>query len=231
MTRPKKSTSMSKKQPKLKVIIHVFGLSRDPSSERHGIFPWDTGGHLKWGIWLGTNIWMPLRSFRGNFGFHEKWTNRGVQSLFEERQMVQNTRATLQVTSALLGMFREKIWLGPKKSKDVQKTAKIEGYNTRFWTFPGPSSGRHKILPWDTGGHWKWVIWLGTNIWMPLRSFEGNFRFHEKWTNGGIQRLFEARQMVPSTQCNVTSHVGIPRNVSGENMTRPREVQICPKNS
>ena len=30
---------------------------------------------------------------------------------------------------------------------------------------------------------------------------------------------------------NVTSHVGTPRNVSGENMTRPREVQKRRKNN
>ena len=30
---------------------------------------------------------------------------------------------------------------------------------------------------------------------------------------------------------NVTSHVGLPRNVSGENMTRSEKVQTCPKNS
>ena len=30
---------------------------------------------------------------------------------------------------------------------------------------------------------------------------------------------------------NVTSHVGIPRNVSGENMTRPEKVKKCRKNN
>ena len=30
---------------------------------------------------------------------------------------------------------------------------------------------------------------------------------------------------------NVTSHISFPRNVSGENMNRPREVQKCLKNS
>ena len=40
-----------------------------------------------------------------------------------------NTRIMLQVTSAFLGMFRE---------KNVPKTAKIEYYNTRFRTFSWP---------------------------------------------------------------------------------------------
>ena len=53
-------------------------------------------------------------------------------------QMVSSTRATLQVTSALLGMFRGQIGPGPERSKNVLKTSKIEGYNTRFQTFSGP---------------------------------------------------------------------------------------------
>ena len=36
---------MSQKQPKLKVILHAFGLSRGPSSERQGIPPMDMVGH------------------------------------------------------------------------------------------------------------------------------------------------------------------------------------------
>ena len=63
---------MTQKQSKLKVIIHVLGLSRGPSSERHGMHPRDMGGHWKEVMWLGTNMWMPLDSLRGNFGFHEK---------------------------------------------------------------------------------------------------------------------------------------------------------------
>ena len=62
----------------------------------------------------------------------------GVQELFEPMQMVPSTRPKLQVTSALLGMFREKIRSDPKKSKNVAKTTKIEGYNTHFRTFPRP---------------------------------------------------------------------------------------------
>ena len=30
---------------------------------------------------------------------------------------------------------------------------------------------------------------------------------------------------------NVTSHVGLPRNILGENMTKLEKVQKCPKNS
>ena len=51
--------------------------------------------------------------------------------------MVPSTRITLKVTSVLLGMFHEKIWPCPDKSKNVPKTAKIEGNNTRFLEFSG----------------------------------------------------------------------------------------------
>ena len=30
---------------------------------------------------------------------------------------------------------------------------------------------------------------------------------------------------------NITSHVGFPMNISGENITKPGEVLKCPKNS
>ena len=72
MNRPKEVKKMSRKQAKLKVIIHVFRLSRCPSSERHEMTPRDLGGQLKEVMWLGTNMWMHLRSFRGSFRFHEK---------------------------------------------------------------------------------------------------------------------------------------------------------------
>ena len=52
--------------------------------------------------------------------------------------MVSSTHARLQVMSELLRMFRDKICSGSEKSKNVPKTAKIKGYNTRFWTFPWP---------------------------------------------------------------------------------------------
>ena len=63
---------MSQKLPKLKIIIHAFGLYRGTSSERHGMPPREMGGHLKGVMWLGKNIWMHLRSLRDNFWFHEK---------------------------------------------------------------------------------------------------------------------------------------------------------------
>ena len=68
----RKSPKLSQKQPKLKVIRHAFGLSLGLSSKRHGMSPRDMGSHQKGVMRLGTNMWMPLRSFRGNFGFHEK---------------------------------------------------------------------------------------------------------------------------------------------------------------
>ena len=109
-----------------------------------------------------------------------KW---GVYRLFEATQMVPSTHATQHITSAFLGMLQEKIWPGPEKSKNILKTTKIEGYNTRFGIFPRSSSEHQGMPPRGMGGHWNVVMWLGTNIWMHFRSFWHNFRFHEKWTN------------------------------------------------
>ena len=109
-----------------------------------------------------------------------KW---GVHMLFEATQMVSRAHTTLHVTLFYLGMFREKIWPIPKKSEIFSKTTKIEGYNTHFRIFPGSELRRHGIPPRGMGGHWKKVMWLGTNMWMSLRSFRESFRFHEKWTN------------------------------------------------
>ena len=45
MTRPGEGKKMSQKQPKLKLIIHAFGLSLGLSSERHRIPLRDIVGH------------------------------------------------------------------------------------------------------------------------------------------------------------------------------------------
>ena len=63
-----------------------------------------------------------------------KW---GVERLFEAMQMVSSTRATLQLMSAIVGMFGRKYGLALKNPK-MSQTAKIEGYNTHFQTFPRP---------------------------------------------------------------------------------------------
>ena len=47
----------------------------------------------------------------------------------------------------------------------------------------------------------------------------------------GCSEAFRGSEIGVKHPRNVTSHVGTPRNVSGENMTRPIEVQKCRKNS
>ena len=104
----RENPKMSQKQPTLKVIIHAFGFSRGPSSERYGISLRDMIRHRKGVMWLGTNMWVPLCSFRGNLGFtrnEQMWCYR----LFEAMQIVPKNRATLQVTSALPKKFLVKI--------------------------------------------------------------------------------------------------------------------------
>ena len=60
---------MSQKQPKLKVIIHAFGLSRGPSTEHHGMPPRNMSCHWKGVMWLGTNMWIPLCHFEKILGY------------------------------------------------------------------------------------------------------------------------------------------------------------------
>ena len=149
-----------------------------------------------------------------------KW---GVQRLFEAIQMVPSTRTTLQVTSAFLGIFREKIRSGPEKSKNVPKRVKIEGYNTRFRTFPGPE----RRTPWE-------VIWnescglerIDICIYVQFEAILGCMRNQQM----GCLEIFRGNANGVKYTRNVTSHVGTPRNVSGENMTRPGKFQKCPKN-
>ena len=53
MTRPGDVQKYPKKQPKLKVIIHAFGFSQGPSSERNGMLSlgeWDVIGKELCGV-------------------------------------------------------------------------------------------------------------------------------------------------------------------------------------
>ena len=139
-----------------------------------------------------------------------------------------STRTMIQVTSALLGMFREKIWLGPVKSKNVSKIAKFEGYNTRIRTF----SGLELRTPWDASfdhdgslerSHVAWSEYIYVH-------FETILGFTRNEQMGCLEAFRGNANGVKHTR-NVTSHVGILRNnVFGENITRPVEVQKCRKN-
>ena len=150
-------------------------------------------------MWLETNIWISLRSLRGNLGFSQEMNKCGLKWLFEATQIMSSTRTTSQITSTLLGLFWEKIWSGPEKSKNVAKHPKLKVIVHDFGLSRGPSSKSHGMPPRNMGGNWKGVMWLETNIWMCLRLFRGNFGFHEKMKKWGVQKLFETMQMVSST--------------------------------
>ena len=81
---------------------------------------------------------MHLRSFRGNFEFHEKWTN-GVLEAF--RSNTNDPKHPGNITSDngiprnISGEKYDQAWISPKIP---QKQPKIEGYNTHFCTFPWP---------------------------------------------------------------------------------------------
>ena len=66
-------------------------------------------------------------------------------------------------------------------------------------------------------------------MWMLLRSFQGNFGFDDKRTNGVLE-AFRGNANGAKHPRNFSSHVGTPSNVSGENFTRSGEVQKCHKN-
>ena len=73
-----RSPKMSQKWLKLKVIIYAFGVPQGMSYGCHVMPPRDMGGHYKGVMWLGTNMWMPLRSFRGKFGVSREMSKWGV---------------------------------------------------------------------------------------------------------------------------------------------------------
>ena len=174
-------------------------------------------------------MWMSFRSFRDSFRFHEKWT-MGCLEAFQG-----NTNGAKQPHNLTYHVGFPRNVSGenmtrPGKIKKVSKTAKIEGYNTRFRNFPGPSSERHGMPPrgWEVIGklscglericgcvffHFETVLGFTRNEQMGcLESFRGNI-------NGAKHPR------------NVAYHVGFPRNVSRENMTRPEKIKICLKNS
>ena len=97
MDRPGEVQKCPKNNQNWRFIIHAFGLFRGPSSERRGIPPRDMGGHWKGVMWLRTNMWMHLRSFQGNLGFHEKYT----LSDFPEVRAPNATRCLLETWESI----------------------------------------------------------------------------------------------------------------------------------
>ena len=100
-------------------------------------------------------------------------------------------------------MFREEIWSGPKKSKNVPKTAKIEGYNSRFRTFPWPEirMARDAFYRYEMSFKSSQVAW---NEYMDAFTFI----LRQYWVSlemkkCGVQRLFEPMQMVRNTRATL----------------------------
>ena len=89
MSRLGEAQKFPKNGQKLKVIIHAFGLSRGPSSERHEMPPRAMGGPWNGVMWIERNIWMHLCSFLGNFRFHEKWTNGVFKGFMRQHKWCQ----------------------------------------------------------------------------------------------------------------------------------------------
>ena len=133
---------MSQKQPKLKVIIHIFVLSCGPRSGWHGVLSRDMGcRHWQTVKWLGTDIWIHLCSFWGNFGFHYKWTNAVFKGFSRQCKWCEIPAQCYKSRRLSKESFKKIWWPCPENSKIDPKTANIEGYNTRFRIFSGPELG------------------------------------------------------------------------------------------
>ena len=154
----------------------------------------------------------------------------GAQRLFEAMQMVPSTHAKLQVMSALLWIFEEKILPGPKKSKNVPKTAKIEDYIHTFGLSRGLSFKHYEMPPRDMGGHWKEACGLEQIygcLYVLFETILGLSRNEQM----GCSKAFRGNANGAEHPRKVISYDGTPMNVTRENMTRPKKVQKFHKNS
>ena len=79
--------------------------------------------------------------------------------------------------------------------------------------------------------NWKGVMWLGMNICGCLYvHFETILCFTRNEQMGSLE-TFQGNANGAKHTHNVTSHVGTHSNDSGENMTKPQDVQKCRKNN
>ena len=200
-------------------LVHAFGLSRSPSSKRHGIPSSVMGGHWRGVMWFGTNIWMSLRWFRVNFRFHGKWINKMFRCFSRQHKRCQHP---CNVTSHV-GLRRnvlEEIMIMPG---EVQKFPK-SSQNWRLYTlsdFPGdqaPNATGCLLAFWGFIGEescgLEWICGCLYVHFAAVLDFTRNEQI-------GCLEAFRNNTNSDRHQRNVTRHVSFPRNVSGENMTRP----------
>ena len=100
-----------------------------------------------------------------------------------------------------------------------QKQPKLKVIIHAFRLFRDLSSERHGMPPRDMGVHLKGVMWLGTNIRMPLLSLRGDFGFHENEQMRCLE-TFRGNTNSAKHPRNITSRIDFSRYVSGENTTR-----------
>ena len=181
---------------------------------------------------VGWNAYVDAFTFISRqFCFSRELNKWGVQRLFEATQMVPSTRPMLQVTSAFIGTFLEKIWQVPAKSKNIPKTIKIEGYNIHFYSFPGSEFQTPQNSSWEHGrslesNHVAWNEYVDAFTFISREFF-----FSREMNKWGVQRLFEATQLVPSThpRLQVTSaFIGTFRE---KIWPGPKKSKNVPKNS
>ena len=127
-----------------------------------------------------------------------KW---GVQRLFEEIQIAPTTRLTSQnQIGTPKNISRENMTRPGGSKKNVTKTAKIEGFNTRFRIFLGPelrtprdaSKGHGRSLE---RSYVAWNEYVEAFTFISMQFWV--LREMNKW---GVQRLFEAMQIAPTSR-------------------------------
>ena len=152
-----------------------------------------------------------------------------VYGPFEATQMVPSTRTTLQVKSARLGIFQEKIWRGPKNSKNLPVAAKIEGYNTRFSDFlevRAPNAMKCLVGPWELIG--KESCGLERIYGWFYVQFKAILGFTRNEQMGCLE-VFRGNANGLKHPHNVTSHIELSRNVSGEKRPGSEKSKNVPK--
>ena len=97
---------------------------------------------------------MPLRSFPGSLDFTRNEQMGVLEAFRGNADCVKYPRNVMSHISTPRNVSGKNMTRAGEV-KNVPRTAKIEGYNTRFRTSRGPRFERHVMSPRDMGGHWK----------------------------------------------------------------------------
>ena len=146
-------------------------------------------------------------------------------------QIVPRTRATLQVNSETPRNISGENMTRPGDVKKCPKNRQNWKLQYIIWDFLEAwalNTAGCLLGPWEFIGKescgLEWIYGCLYIHFEPILDFMRNEQI-------GCSVDFQANANGVKHTRNVTSHVGTPRNVSGENMTRPEKVQKCRENS